>query len=100
MVHAHDWARWHVDTANMKHQACTEIRASALSGECRFTREFFGRAQYRVTGQFQDCVRRRATLSLMARPQINGDREKAETVVADVWDSCFPDTRPFDEIYR
>ncbi|KAK7733583.1 Mitochondrial inner membrane protease atp23 [Botryosphaeria dothidea] len=99
MVHAYDYLRFRVDRWNLRHQACTEIRASTLSGECRFTREFFTRNQWRFTSQLQDCVRRRATLSLMARPGVKDDVHAAR-LVNEVWDSCFADTRPFDEIYR
>jgi len=106
MVHAYDWLRFKIDQTNPQHIACAEIRASMLSGECRFTREFWDRKQYRLVRQFQDCVRRRATLSLAKRMQ-HGPIEpsdpvmkKAGDVVDSVWDSCFTDTRPFDEIYR
>ncbi|KAK7539669.1 metalloprotease ATP23 [Phyllosticta citribraziliensis] len=99
MVHAYDYMRFKVDRWNLRHQACTEIRASTLSGECRFTREFFTRGQWRFTQQMQECVRRRATLSLMARPSVKDDVHAAR-IVNEVWDSCFNDTRPFDEIYR
>ena len=77
----------------------SQIRASTLSGECRFTREFFTRNQWKITEQLQECVRRRATLSLMARPTCKDDVHAAR-IVNEVWDSCFTDTRPFDEIYR
>ncbi|KAF2098914.1 hypothetical protein NA57DRAFT_39010 [Rhizodiscina lignyota] len=99
MVHAWDHSRFKVDQNNMRHQACTEIRAATLSGECRFYREFWQRGQYKVSEGFQDCVRRRAELSLRARPQIK-DEQMAKNAVNEVWDSCFTDTRPFDEIYR
>ncbi|KAK7543016.1 mitochondrial inner membrane protease Atp23 [Phyllosticta citricarpa] len=99
MVHAYDYMRFKVDRWNLRHQACTEIRASTLSGECRFTREFFTRGQLKFTQQLQECVRRRATLSLMARPSVKDDVHAAR-IVNEVWDSCFNDTRPFDEIYR
>jgi inner membrane protease ATP23 len=36
---------------------------------------------------------------MMARPGIKDDVHAAK-VVNEVWDSCFYDTRPFDEIYR
>lgn len=36
---------------------------------------------------------------MMARPGIK-DQEHAGRVVNEVWESCFKDTRPFDEIYR
>lgn len=46
---------------------------------------------------FQACVRRRAVLSVAANPACP-DVETAEKAVNEVWDSCFPDTRPFDEV--
>jgi len=104
LVHAYDYLRFNIDPANMRHQACTEIRASMLSGECRFLEEWLHRKQFSLTGkdgmgQFQECVRRRAVLSLMARRECR-DREHAGKVVSEVWGSCFRDTRPFDEVYR
>lgn len=77
----------------------SQIRASSLSGECRWAREFFRRGQWKLTQQHQECVRRRAILSVRARPFCK-DEAHAEKVVNEVWESCFRDTRPFDEIYR
>ncbi|CAN8097505.1 unnamed protein product [Discula destructiva] len=102
MVHAYDFLRWEVDfrgQRDLKQAACTEIRASMLSGECRFTREFWTRSNWKVTEQFQNCVRRRAVQSMMARPWVK-DGVQAVKTVNEVWDSCFSDTRPFDEVYR
>lgn len=75
-----------------------QIRASMLSGECRWSREF-SRGNWRLTAQFQECVRQRAVESVMARPRCKDDVQ-AVKVVNQVWDSCFSDTRPFDDIYR
>ncbi|KAI2630716.1 peptidase M76 family-domain-containing protein [Hypoxylon sp. NC1633] len=102
MVHAWDHLRWKVDWVgdkDLKHAACTEIRAAMLSGECRWTKETFTRGNRNLTQQFQNCVRTRATLSLMARPRCKDDVQ-AVKVINQVWDSCFSDTRPFDEVYR
>ncbi|OAA74645.1 Peptidase M76, ATP23 [Akanthomyces lecanii RCEF 1005] len=102
MVHAWDHLRWNVDwmgDKDLKHAACTEIRASMLSGECRWTREAFTRGNWTLTQQFQSCVRKRAIQSVMARPRCKDDVQ-ATQVVNQVWDSCFSDTRPFDEVYR
>lgn len=99
MIHAYDHVRFKVDPQNLRHQACTEIRASTLSGECRFTREFWSRGQYKFSQGMQDCVRRRAALSMMNRPGVKDDVQAAK-LVNEVWDSCFVDTRPFDEVYR
>ena len=99
MVHAYDHLRFQMDPYDLRHAACMEIRASTLSGECRWTREFFTRGQWNLTQQLQECVRRRAALSVAARPGCKDDVQAAR-VVNEVWDSCFNDTRPFDEIYR
>ncbi|CAJ2510154.1 Uu.00g060540.m01.CDS01 [Anthostomella pinea] len=102
MVHAWDHLRWKVDWGgdkDLKHAACTEIRASMLSGECRWTREAMTRGNLTLTQQFQECVRGRAVQSVMARPRCKDDVQ-AVKVVNQVWDSCFSDTRPFDEVYR
>ncbi|KAI0878326.1 peptidase M76 family-domain-containing protein [Hypoxylon argillaceum] len=102
MVHAWDHLRWKMDWVgdkDLKHAACTEIRASMLSGECRWTKEAITRRNWTLTQQFQDCVRKRAVQSLLARPRCKDDVQ-AVKVVNQVWDSCFSDTRPFDEVYR
>ncbi|MCJ1237331.1 Mitochondrial inner membrane protease atp23 [Varicellaria rhodocarpa] len=100
MVHAYDHLRFKVKWEdNLRHAACAEIRASSLSGECRWAREFFTRGQWKLTQQHQECVRRRAALSVAGRPFCKDDAHAAR-VVNEVWDSCFADTRPFDEIYR
>ena len=44
----------------------------------------------------QACVRRRAIVSVAGNPAC-GSREEAEKAVNEVWESCFNDTRPFDE---
>ena len=62
-------------------------------------REFFTKKQWKLTQQHQECVRRRAALSLRNRPNCKDDVQAVQ-VVNEVWDSCFKDTRPFDEIYR
>jgi inner membrane protease ATP23 len=99
MVHAWDHLKFKVENDNLRHQACLEIRASTLSGECRFAREFFTKNQWSITEQLQNCVRRRATLSMMARPGVKDEKQAGE-IVNQVFEGCFRDTRPFDEIYR
>lgn len=36
---------------------------------------------------------------MMNRPSCK-DESQARKIVDEVWDSCFKDTRPFDEIYK
>jgi mitochondrial inner membrane protease ATP23 len=52
-----------------------------------------------VTRGFQECVRRRATIAMLRRPGVENQEQAAEHIDS-VWESCFRDTRPFDEIYR
>ncbi|GAA6058605.1 hypothetical protein JCM10212_004016 [Sporobolomyces blumeae] len=102
LVHAYDDRRfvprggktWAED---LRAHACTEIRAENLSGDCRWGREF-SRQNFAFTKQHQACVRRRAILSVAANPNCPS-RDVAERAVNEVWESCWPDTRPFDEIY-
>lgn len=98
MVHAYDHCRFEVDWANLRHHACSEIRAASLSGECRWTREI-GRSYFTFINHHQECVRRRATLSVAAHPNCKDDAEAAR-IVNQVFETCFADTRPFAEIYR
>jgi mitochondrial inner membrane protease ATP23 len=79
-----------------------------LSGECRLYREFWKRGMYkfwddrrefRYIRGFQDCVKRRASLSLTNGTSIK-NLEEAGKIVDSVWESCFSDVRPFDSIYK
>lgn len=75
------------------HLACTEIRAENLSGECGTIREMM---QGRITsfpGHGQECVKRRAALSLQANPKC---REKSDEYIDAAMERCFADTFPFD----
>uniref|UniRef100_A0A0W0EZP0 Mitochondrial inner membrane protease ATP23 n=1 Tax=Moniliophthora roreri TaxID=221103 RepID=A0A0W0EZP0_MONRR len=97
LVHLYDQCKFNVDWNNLRHHACSEIRANNLSGDCRYTREL-RRGILSFTKQHQACVRRRAITSVTANPACPSE-VVAEKVVNEVWESCFNDTRPFDEIY-
>ncbi|GHJ84419.1 hypothetical protein NliqN6_0821 [Naganishia liquefaciens] len=97
MIHAFDHCRFDVKWLDLRHHACSEIRAANLSGDCKWTREV-RRGFYAFSKQHQACVKRRAVLSVEANPSCK-DRAMAERAVNEVWESCFKDTRPFDEIY-
>lgn len=99
LVHAYDHLRFKVDLSNLKHHACTEIRASMLSGECRILNEITKTGLGDFGKKFQSCIRRRAILSVTANPNCSGP-EEAEKAVNTVWLSCFNDTRPFERVYR
>ncbi|PSS29668.1 hypothetical protein PHLCEN_2v2816 [Hermanssonia centrifuga] len=95
LVHMYDHCKFKVDWNNLRHHACSEIRANSLSGDCKYTREL-RRGFVSFSKQHQACVRRRAILSVRANPACPDDAT-AERAVNEVWESCFNDTRPFDE---
>lgn len=39
LIHMYDQCKFKVDWQNLRHHACSEIRANTLSGDCKFTRE-------------------------------------------------------------
>jgi inner membrane protease ATP23 len=99
LVHVYDYLKFNVNLKNLNHHACTEIRASMLSGECRIFNEIKKTGLGNFGAKFQDCIKRRAILSVAANPNCK-DTAEAEKVVNNVWPSCFNDTRPFERVYR
>ncbi|RYH18666.1 hypothetical protein EON65_26995 [archaeon] len=66
-IHAYDVCRAKMDYDNCMQHACTEIRASSLSGECDMAMEIH-RGHMKIQGGHQECVKRRATLSVSMNP--------------------------------
>ncbi|KAI9292154.1 metalloprotease ATP23 [Neoconidiobolus thromboides FSU 785] len=97
LIHAYDHCRYNVQWDNLYHYACSSIRANSLSGDCKFGNEI-KRGKFGISKQHQKCVRRRAILSVKAHP-LCPDEDTAKVAVNAVFDSCFADTAPFDEIY-
>lgn len=69
-----------------------QIRAAALSGDCSRWMELL-RGNWRLTGQYQECIKRRAALSI--QDACPGGAEEAQEVVKRNFETCFGDTRPF-----
>ena len=92
LIHAIDMCRAHMDPINnCIHLACTEIRAENLSGECSWTKELTRMSAFPKHGQ--ECVKRRAKLSLQANPNCS---ERADEYIDAAFDRCYRDTFPFD----
>ncbi|KAJ3069891.1 Mitochondrial inner membrane protease atp23 [Podochytrium sp. JEL0797] len=96
LIHAFDHCTTTINWKSPEQHACAEIRAVNLSGECRFTREL-RRGNFQIARHHQACVRRRALLGLKMLPGCETGTV-AEDAIRLVWDSCFNDTAPFDEI--
>mmetsp|Transcript_31984 Transcript_31984/g.57862 ORF Transcript_31984/g.57862 Transcript_31984/m.57862 type:complete len:240 (-) Transcript_31984:171-890(-) len=92
LIHAIDMCRTKFDPLhNCIHLACTEIRAENLSGECSWIRELGRMKAFPKHGQ--ECVKRRAKLSLQANPNCS---EKADDYIDAAFERCYKDTFPFD----
>jgi inner membrane protease ATP23 len=99
LVHAYDLCRSNLDTRNCKILACTEIRATALSGECDVTSNFARGKAVKLTGpigdnfmsSYKDCVRRRAVQSLNLTSHC---KEVSEKAVDAVFNTCYRDEAP------
>ena len=97
LVHVYDDKSVKMDYSNSKHIACTEIRAISLSGECSFLNEL-KRGYFEFRQHFQQCVKRRAYLGVFQSNSVSTMQESKRVVDA-VFEDCFKDTAPFDEIY-
>lgn len=86
LIHAIDYCRAKLDFKNPLHLACSEIRASNLSGDCDWKTEI-KRGHFPSARQHLNCVRRRALLSSKSKEHID-----------QVWDICIQDLWPYDKI--
>ncbi|KAJ3330136.1 Mitochondrial inner membrane protease atp23 [Blyttiomyces sp. JEL0837] len=95
LIHAFDWCTMQWNADNCKHQACSEVRASILSGECEIERELarLNFANAMSWKGFEMCVKRRAITSVRANPHC-GDDDKAREAVDSVYAQCAKDTVP------
>lgn len=96
LIHAFDHCRAHVNWfTNVRHLACSEVRAANLSGDCSLLNEIF-RLHFGLKQHHQTCVRDRAIRSILAVRNIS--KEVAQKAVDEVFESCFNDHEPFGRI--
>lgn len=93
LIHAYDKCRAKVDFSNCLHHACTEVRASSLSGECDYAQEI-RRGHVTFQKGHQNCVTRRALKSVSSNP--NCQESLAGQALHTVFRSCYKDTAPFE----
>lgn len=90
LVHAFDQCRAKIDWKNCLHHACTEVRASAISGECNLLHEIF-RGNTKIRNGHQECVQRRAAKSVAMNPHCTN---LAADAVSAVFEPCYRDKSP------
>eukprot|EP01039_Chlorochromonas_danica_P008126 gene8126-8965_t len=91
LVHAYDVCRAKMNFDNCLQHACTEVRASTLSGECDMLQEV-ARGNLKLYGGHPACVSRRATLSVSMNPRC---KDVAEEAVKSAMVKCYPDRSPW-----
>lgn len=90
LIHAFDDARGEIEPTNCYHQACSEVRAARLSGDCFVGEEIKRGRVGTISGR--DCVMRRATLAVENNPMCKGFGPRAVDVVMP---RCYRDFEPF-----
>ncbi len=90
LVHAFDDARGEIEPTNCYHQACSEIRAARLSGDCFIGEEIKRGRVGTVSGR--DCCQRRAILAVENNPLCRGFGARSVEVVMP---RCYRDFEPF-----
>ena len=73
-----------------------QIRAANLSGDCWLSREV-ARGNLTLAKGHQECVKRRAALSVAMNPNCSAPGQ-AKAAVKRQFDQCFADTAPFDRV--
>jgi len=94
LIHAFDSCRAVLEPSSCVHQACTEIRAAHLSGDCKFSREL-ARRKGGLVNHMQECVFRRAEVSLSLNERC---KDNAAQYVRKAWDVCYKDYEPWSKI--
>lgn len=97
LIHAYDHCRVKFDQDSCLHNACSEIRAANLSGDCKWSREVFRGNFGKILGQHKRCIKRRAALSLKSNPACK-DCKDVDKLIEQVFPVCFSDTAPFLDI--
>lgn len=97
LIHAYDHCRVKFDQDSCLHNACSEIRAANLSGDCKWSREVFRGNFGKILGQHQRCIKRRAALSLKSNPACK-DCKDVDKLIEQIFPVCFSDTAPFLDI--
>ena len=92
LVHAYDQCRAKINWKDCLQHACTEIRASSLSGECNFLHELY-RGHTTIRGGQGECVARRAEKSVAMNPNC---KSIAADAVKATFQECRADKAPFN----
>ncbi|XP_005096260.1 mitochondrial inner membrane protease ATP23 homolog [Aplysia californica] len=94
LLHAFDFCRAKVDFENLRHLACTEIRAANMN-HCSLAAAFAtgDMTPLNIKERHQLCVKNKALQSIMLVRNVS--QFDAMLVVDEVFDKCYNDTEPY-----
>ncbi|KAK3780846.1 hypothetical protein RRG08_059489 [Elysia crispata] len=94
LLHAFDFCRAKVDFENLRHLACTEIRAANMN-HCSLAAAYaIGEASlFGVKQRHELCVKNKALQSVLLVRNVS--KEEAMIAVDEVFDRCYRDTEPY-----
>ncbi|CAL1539910.1 unnamed protein product [Lymnaea stagnalis] len=94
LLHAFDFCRAKVNFENLRHLACTEIRAANMFHCSLGAAINSGEASvFNIKERHQLCVKNKALQSIMLVRNVT--KLEAMTIVDEVFDRCYNDTEPF-----
>ena len=88
LVHMYDYCTAKIDFENVKHLACSEIRAAALTSCSRHSFDY---------KSYQSCVKIKASDSVALMKNL--PKKEALEAVENVFYKCFNDTEPLGRCY-
>lgn len=93
MIHMFDYCRYNLDFNNIKHLACTEIRAANLC-HCSFLGAMLKGtvSPFNMKQAHQNCVQDKAIRSVVAVKNVSEDVARA--AVMQVFEKCYNDLEP------
>ena len=91
LIHAYDAARGNLDPSDCFQQACSEIRAARLSGDCTVSREAKS-GNLSIMNSGIGCVNQRAMLAVSNNPMCKAISDRAVEKMMPV---CYQDYSPF-----
>lgn len=91
LIHAFDDVRGNLDPSDCFHNACSEIRAARLSGDCVVTKELKS-GNIDIMSSGIKCVQKKAIMAVENNPICRGFGDRA---VEKMMPKCFSDYQPF-----
>jgi len=102
LVHAYDHCRAHVNWSDLKHAACSEIRAYQIASQCAFEKRFEDWSGLSIlfensvnNDNYEKCLKLEALKSVLALKDVK--EKDAIKTIDEVYPKCAYDYAPFSQ---